>query len=288
MGGLGNQLFQYAIGKQLAHHQKTDLKLDLSFFSNLKNATPRTYKLGYFNISAEFATNNDITHVLGEPLFRPIKRRLWKMGLDLFHWNYVTENGNKFQSEIPAINYPVFLHGYWQNENYFSSIRPILLKELQLKNEFLTTKLRSQCIDVENVESVAIHVRRGDYLSHTESSEMFHTCSVNYYVEAIKLIKSKLKSPQFFIFSDDLDWCKNNLSLGLVGNSVRYITGNTDYEDLKIMSSCKHQIIANSSFSWWSAWLNVNENKTVIAPEKWYKNEEQNQLHTLPNDWIKL
>ena len=283
MGGLGNQLFQYSAGKQLAYNQNAELKFDVSFFSNIGKSTPRDYKLSCFNIVDKIADKHDFQEVLGAEWFRPIKRRLWKMGIDLFGWNYFIDQETGFQAEIPKLKKPAVLHGYWQNELYFSNIRSVLLDEIVLKNSLITSKLRNKITDIQDVESVAVHVRRGDY-----NESIFHICPLQYYLQAIKLLKRKYSNAHFFVFSDDIEWCKKNFTAEKFGNFVDYVTGFKDYEDLWLMSRCKHQIIANSSFSWWAAWLNPNPQKSVIAPKQWFKDEIRNSFHTLPEEWIIL
>jgi len=286
-GGLGNQLFQYAIGRQIAYKQDCELKLDLSYFTNQVNVTPREYKLGFFSIKADIATPKDISKVLGSPLIRSLRRRCWKWGIDIFKWNQKDENGFEFQPELLNYKGSVLMNGYWQNDDYFSEIRDVILTEITLKSENLTSLYIENINDIEQSDSVSIHIRRGDYVTNKVSS-IFFVCPLEYYIDAITYIKKRVSKPKFYIFSDDLDWCKDNLDIELIGNDAQFVSGYQDYEDLWLMSKCKHQIIANSSFSWWAAWLNKNTNKIVIAPENWFKNADLQNQHIVPTDWLRL
>ena len=287
-GGLGNQLFQYAIGRQIAYKQDSELKLDLSYFTNQIDVTPREYKLNYFSINAEIATPKDISNVLGLPLIRSLRRRCWKCGIDIFKWNQKDENGFEFQPELLNYKGSVLLNGYWQNEAYFAAIRSVLLDEIALKPEHLSTSCLEQVKEISETETVAVHVRRGDYISNSESNKTFFVCTLDYYVCAISQIKKELKTPKFYVFSDEIDWCKENLDIELIGKDAQFIAGYQDYEDLWLMSKCKHQIIANSSFSWWAAWLNTNKDKIVIAPKNWFKNADLQNQQIVPTDWLRL
>jgi hypothetical protein len=285
-GGLGNQLFQYAIGRQLAERQHTDLKLDLSYFADQTGITPREYKLGVFRTTATIATPDDETNVLGYSRFRPIKRRLWKMGIDLFHWNYLRETTFGFHPEVLQFKGSAILEGYWQSERYFDSIRPLLLQEIYLKEECISSSIALLLQQIKESLSVAVHVRRGDYVTSKIVNQQFGTCSLSYYNNAMNLMKGNLVSPEFYIFSDDIAWCEQHLD-GLEC-PMHFISGNTDFEDLFLMSNCQHQIIANSSFSWWAAWLNPNRDKQVIAPKQWFADPNLNTSEVVPSDWIRL
>ena len=287
-GGLGNQLFQYAIGRQIAYKQDCELKLDLSYFTNQVDVTPREFKLGFFNIKAEIATPKDISKVLGSSLIRSLRRRCWKWEIDIFKWNQKDEKSFEFQPELLNHKGAVLLNGYWQNEAYFTAIRSVLLDEIALKPEHLSTSCLEQVKEISETESVAVHVRRGDYISNSESNKTFFVCTLDYYVSAISQIKKELKTPKFYVFSDEIDWCKENLDIELIGKDAQFVSGYQDYEDLWLMSKCKHQIIANSSFSWWAAWLNTNKDKKVIAPKNWFKNAELQNQQIVPADWLRL
>jgi hypothetical protein len=136
-------------------------------------------------------------------------------------------------------------------------------------------------------ESVSLHIRRGDFVSNRKTNEIHGVLPLEYYYEAIRLITNQVRNPEFFIFSDDIPWVRENLLVPKKVNFVEHPTSNRDYEDLILMSNCKHHIIANSSFSWWGAWLSQNPVKRVIAPREWYRIVIDTR-DLLPEEWIKL
>jgi len=185
---------------------------------------------------------------------------------------------------IRKYNYAIF-DGYWQSEKYFIDIKNIITEELSLKKKYIDEIEKNLINKIKNNNSVSIHIRRGDYVNDKTTNLHHGTCPLDYYHRAIKIILANNKKSIFFIFSDDIDWVKKNLKLL---HPSFFISGNKDYEDLFLMSLCKHNIIANSSFSWWAAWLNNNPNKTVAAPKKWFNNPHQNTKDLIPKPWIKI
>jgi len=277
-GGLGNQIFQYALGRNLSLKNNTDLKLDISWFKNLKptKVTAREYGLKYFNIKEDFATEEEIRKIKRFsriPLLSKIKN----------------ERGRDFDSSVLSLKKNVYLEGYWQSEKYFKDIKNILYKDFSLKdkptknfNEF-EEKIKNS---LDN--SVSIHIRHGDYSQNPKENKRHTALPIKYYGNAIKYIKTKIQNPVFFVFSDDIKWCKENFK-NL--ENVYFVDKNIpDYEELILMSKCKNNIIANSSFSWWGAWLNQKANKIVIAPQKWFGNPDikYNMDDRIPEEWIKI
>lgn len=182
----------------------------------------------------------------------------------------------------PSSKHSYLLDGYWQSEKYFASC----VNQVRQAFKFPSLDKGNQLIaqQIEQVNSVSVHVRRGDYVNNPLHGDI---CTLDYYKRAIGIINSKIANPQFYVFSDDVAWCKDNLSLP---NAV-YVDGNqgkNSYKDMQLISLCKCNIIANSSFSWWGAWLNINSNKVVIAPRKWFNDTRFNVSDLLPNEWIKI
>jgi hypothetical protein len=289
MGGLGNQMFQYAFGKALAIRNNTELKLDITFLQDRtfkENFTYRDFELDVFKIKAEIASARDIEE------FKKISsgriRNLIPLFLPFFrHHIYLREP--HFQFFRRALNAPenTYADGYWQSEKYFQSVRKELL------NEFAPAKaLSADTIDFERqikaTNSVSIHVRRGDYVTNKHTNQYHGTCNDKYYFRAIKLISHKISNPEFFVFSDEPEWFKNNVHSDYPVNFVTHNAGSKAFEDNYLMSLCKHNIVANSSFSWWGAWLNQNQHKTVIAPEKWFNDSSKNTKDLLPETWLKI
>ena len=273
-GGLGNQLFQYAVGRALALHHRLPLKLDLTIFKTYKL---HRYLLDQFAIQAEIATEDEIIKLKGRNnvLFSALR----KAGL-VKRKSYLKEKRSSYFDASVFKNDNVYLDGYWQNELYFSDIREELLRDL--------TSIRSMSdlgvVYMEGIKksnSVSLHVRRGNYLN----LKNFNVLDIDYYMKAVEYIRKNVEKPTFYIFSDDLEWCKN--SLGFLDNCIFVDSTKTEIDDLKLMSFCKHNIIANSSFSWWGAWLNQNCKKTVIAPKGWLLNDPGSS-NVILSDWVKL
>ncbi len=294
-GGLGNQMFQYAIGRHLAYLNRTDLRLDISSYNNQnKNDTPRKYSLSYFNIIEDFSTKKDIKkmklpNMATKNIFLRIYRKIFR-GLEakkpLHKRTYIREPYFGFCVDILKIKGNVYLSGNWQNEKYFKDIDNIIRKDFTLKNKSNNyIKLANQILNTDN--SISLHVRRGDYVHNKKTNEYHGICSLNYYKKAINIIASKINLPTFFVFSDDIKWVKKNIKTRY---PIVFISGNylKDYEELILMSKCKYNIIANSSFSWWGAWLNNNPDKVVIAPKKWFQAATRINDNPCPENWIKI
>jgi len=255
LGGLGNQMFQYAYGRNLELSGKK-VVFDTSFFIKNKNSkdTARNFKLDKFNIatSVDFSPKR---HLISD-IWIKIKRRL-------------------------GLNADV----YFQSEKYFINISDNIRQEFTLKKE-LSVKAKEILQKINNSNSISLHVRHGDYVLDKKTN-MFHgTCDLDYYGKAMSLIKEKVDSPVFFVFSDDIAWAKDNLK----GSEFVFVSCPEieDVEELVLMSKCKHNIIANSSFSWWGAWLNSNSDKIIIAPQKWFNDKKANKNQILPEKWIRI
>ncbi len=294
MGGLGNQMFQYALGKNLALLNKVEVKFDITWFDNFgENTTPRYYSLQEFNIIDNIASRKEIEK------FRKYEKLSGKRHFlyNFFIANdsiYIKEKKVEFDKEILEIKNNVYLFGYWQSEKYFKTIKDIILKELTLKNEPSNHyKKNAQLISQAKNNSISIHIRRGDYTSEKLKKDL-GLCSLQYYKKALEKIKKKVKNPVIFVFTNDIKWAKNNLKFKYPINFVSQKNKNDnnyknkDYEELILISLCKHNIIANSSFSWWGAWLNKNINKIVIAPKIWFKKQTMNTKDIPLKSWIQI
>lgn len=292
-GGLGNQFFQYALGKNISLKNNDELKLDIGFF-DLGIEKDRSFKLLNFNISANISNENDLKKIgipdmVEQNLYSKIMRKVHVTLQNLKtveNRTIVTEKNSMFDSKILKIENSCYLSGIWQSEKYFKDIEDTIRKEFTLKNE-TTEYFKTWASKIENCESVCLHVRRGDYVKSQKTNAFHGTCSLEYYNEAINLILKKIKEPTFFVFSDDIDWVKDNLKI----DYPKFFVSDKrlpDYEELVLMSKCKHNIIANSTFSWWGAWLNNNKDKIVIAPKKWFNVESINTEDLIPEGWIRI
>ncbi len=260
IGGLGNQMFQYAYAKSL-EIRGFEVKLDLSSFINYK--LHGGFQLDKYNINIEQAKYYRLLFSRINPFIKLKEKNL------MFDNNLLLLNGNEY------------IKGYFQTEKYFLEIRDLLLKQFTFSKEISNSTKKYKSI-IKNKNSCSIHIRRGDYVSDSKTNNIHGICSLNYYKKAIELIKKKYENTNFYIFSDDITWTKGNLE---IKNSVYIDHKCMPHEDIYLMSICMHNIIANSSFSWWGAWLNKNNDKTVIAPVKWFKTKK-NEI--IPENWTKI
>jgi hypothetical protein len=288
-GGLGNQMFQYACGRALAYRHGTKLVLDMSRLKkNQEKHTIRTYSLNIFGVQHEEISRDNLKKI--KPL---IYRILNTLSIRIRHVGiqtktYFIENKYSYNTRIEKTSGTCFLSGYWQSPKYFQSVENIIREEftfpdqLNLQNNYWLDK-------INNTNSISLHIRRTDFVNN-KFHDIHGTCSIEYYTEAIEILRSKFEDPVFFIFSDDIEWAKQNLSIEFRCFFITGNVGNNSYIDMQLMSFCKHNIIANSSFSWWGAWLNNNPDKIVIAPIRWFKNEILNSQTTdlIPQTWIRV
>jgi hypothetical protein len=282
-GGLGNQLFQYAFGRELAERHHTQLKLDLSCFSNERfNVPVRTYALDIFNIKAEKATPDEIFRLSQRTRFDIPDRVLNRLlGVKKSH---IREPHTNFSSAAFESPDNVYISGYWQSEKYFADVVPLLRQELTLKDPPAETA-RPILDRIESTNSIGVHVRRGDFL--TNPTNGIH--GVDYFKRAERILSEKFADRTYFVFSDDLDWCQGNLAFDGPTIFVTEDFGeNKLRDDFRLMASCKNFIIPNSSFSWWAAWLAPNPDKTVIAPRRWLADASMDTSDVVPRDWVRV
>ena len=286
-GGLGNQLFQYSFGRSLSIHLNAIVKYDVKVSYNFLEFTKRTFGLKHFKLEMQIASGKEISQfkIFENEYLDRFERFIIKK-VPFLNPRYVIQNKINFEKDIKQFKDNCYYDGYWQSERFFKSVEDILRKELQFRlqlNEIHDNLL----IKISLNESVSIHIRRGDYITIKGNKELFSECTLEYYKQAINFFNVKLNNPLFFIFSDDINWAKNRF----IGDEYCFVDFNKDFPemDLYLMSKCKNNIIANSTFSWWGAWLNNYEFKKVIAPRKWY-NGSLNILvnDLLPSDWIKI
>lgn len=292
IAGLGNQMFQYATGRALAIRNKSNFKLDITWYKNQNPAeTHREYELNIFNIYERIASAKEILKLKGNNgsfAERVIRNRIPAINKLLpKNRNYYFENpAQKFESNVLRIKHDAYLDGWWQSYKYFDDIKDILHKEFSFRKR-LDLRNKKYLNKILNTNSIGVHVRRGDYLK--KYSNYFNSCSVAYYKKAVKLVASKTVNPVIYIFfSDDAEWIKKNFKFRHKTVLISHNRGKESYKDLLLMQSCKHNIIANSSFSWWAAYLNKNPNKIVVAPKKWLVDQKFSIDDRVPKDWIKI
>lgn len=288
-GGIGNQMFQYAFARNISLLKHTDLKLDISSFSW---DSLRIFELSdFFFISNHLATSDDYCQLKNHhtyPIIERIKRKITNSNFPYYLHATVKEQSFAFDNKISIINKNCILEGCWQSEKYFLKNKNQIIQDFTFKHK--PNDYYNQIINqITDFQTVSVHIRRGDYVNNSTTLAFHGLCSIDYYNNAISCISHKVANPLFIFISDDIEWCKQYFNN--IPNSI-FIENNkgADYEDLRLMSMCKHNIIANSSFSWWGAWLNNNANKIVIAPKQWFANKEM-QAQTkdlIPETWIKL
>ncbi len=277
-GGMGNQLFQYALGRYLAHKLDATLKLDKSVYTT---GNKRQYSLHGLNVQEVFSTAAEKKALRRKEFFR---RQLNRLGVRIRPYWY-TEKTSGYDAQVEKLVDNVYLEGFWQSEKYFKPVEQLIRQEFIVK-EPPSIANRKYLDEINSVNAVSVHVRRGDYVDDKETNAVHGVCSVDYYTEAVTRISAEISNPRFFIFSDDMKWTRENLSP--LFHPVVFIDPNQQapQEDLRLMSSCKHHIIANSSFSWWGAWLNNDAKKKVIAPRNWFTTLENNDI--IPGGWLTL
>lgn len=262
-GGLGTQMFQYAFGRRVSLETGFSLKLD-------KNETAM-YGLNNFMLEENFADKLEI-----------IKIKQRALG-----GSHIKEKTLIYDPELPiSINRNAYIDGLWQNESYFKTVSSAIRADFAFRREPVDLN-RAIAAEIFDANSVAIHVRRGNFVEDMKMNALHGTCSIDYYKRATQYIEERVRDPSFFIFTDDPEWVKENLDFH---ETAVLITDNeyTPQDDLFLMALCKHFIIANSAFSWWGAWLCDYEGKFIVAPKQWYQHEGYNNDFTLPKTWMRL
>lgn len=285
-GGLSNQMFQYAAARRLAHHHQTDVRIDASWYETQRDATPRRFELTQLCISGELATRWETIGMDGVR-----SARLYELPVALYRkvrprYRFVAERTFRFDPRILELPDDVCLFGYWVSERYFADIEDIIRKEFHFRAS-PSPENTARLEQLRSCESVAVHVRRGDYASDPQLREIHGLCGPDYYARAADEIRRRVREPVFFLFSDDLEWAVDNLDLG----ETVVVDDNRDEaspEDLRLMAGARHNIIANSGFSWWGAWLNPNPEKVIVAPERWLADPSYDASDALPTSWIAL
>lgn len=277
-GGLGNQMFQYAVARSMAK-DRHNILIDLSFLKknnvSIGSFTARKFELNLFkNIRFKFINRFALNFYLSNSGILKVLRILLQ-----YKKVYVINDESEQYEDGHNI---IYIDGYFQNPLLFDSIRAILLKDFSFP--VLPKYINNLAKLIESKNAVSIHVRRGDYLNQ-ENNDYHGLLPISYYKSAVEKIIELNKESCFFIFSDDSEWCKLNFSF--IENEKYFISdkNNPNWIDLKLMTLCKHFIIANSSFSWWGAWLSEHDYKTVIAPRNWYKNRPSK---IVPKEWITI
>lgn len=284
-GGLGNQLFQYAAARSLADRLGCGLALDLR---GLAENGDRPYQLDRYHIRAEIAGPE---HLASLPDWHSSRFGRMRCGLSqalpsVFSFPVFWPRSFAFDIAFERIRRPTYLVGYWQSEKYFVWNRSRLMQDIQLIDppelpDPLLEQIRGTC-------SVALHVRRGDYVNNATASQFHGLCDMSYYLKAIDVLRSRLPEFHVYVFSDEPDWARNNLRLGVPTCVVDANPPGRGYLDMELMRHCRHHIIANSSFSWWGAWRSDNLGQQVLAPRRWFADAGVDTSDVVPSRWSRL
>lgn len=300
MGGIGNQMFQYAFGKALSFFTGEEVLFDKLNYKarkkeergksgvDKKGICIRDYELGIFNLNIQFADKKQIKEVKNKPLLKIPKfiRKKLHIKDTILSNNIVEEKQNNcYEPELFNISGDTYYEGYFQSEKYFKDISSFLISAFRFPffkdNE--NQRLADKILNAQN--AVFMQVRRGDYLTLAKTNSIM--CSVEYYKKGAEYIAQRVENPKFFVFSaEDPDWAIKNLKIGFPFEIIG--TENTGkekyYENMHLMSLCRHAVLANSSYSWWGAWLNQNQNKIIVAPDPWLLNNSD----VCCDSWVKI
>jgi len=295
-GGLGNQLFQYASGRALSLKFNTQLKLDIRFFEQPKYR--KDFRLAKFNLPFQIAEESEYKKLCNLPGNKMI-RRLKRMGIKFppyYRNTHLIEDDiiKLVENKSSVLPSDFYIEGWLANEKYFKNYRQVLIDELNMDHAMSAENLNLR-EGIKSANAVSVHVRRGDYLTNS----YFSNLTRDYYQQAFRWVYENINKPVFYFFSDDIDWVKKEYAfvdeaIFVQGNSLREGTFATHsaIDDLMLMRSCKHNIIANSTFSWWAAWLNTYAEKKVLFPARWFNDAKaQHKFETgnyNPATWIKI
>jgi len=280
-GGIGNQMFQYALAKRLALKFGVDIYADLQDYKT-NHGHPFGLELFGFNLPSsnkkdlalfDSFNNNNIAFRIKRLFLKPVLIKEQKFTYD----SQVLEKASKYS----------YLDGYWQSEKYFIEVRKDLIKDFEFIHE-PSSETKNILEVIKNTNSVAVHFRRGDYVTNPSTLKFHGICSRDYYHRSFVHMNKSIEKPNYFVFSDDIEWVKNNLNISGNINYIEHTNVQSSWEDLLMMKNCKHNIIANSTFSWWGAWLGDQDGRIVIAPNKWFANKEIDDSDIVPDRWLRF
>ena len=282
MGGLGNQMFQYAAARALSIKRGIPFKID---FDDPYKFVKRELNLAAFNLKVDIASKRELNKCKPK---RRFKKRLWMLlGKDPAFRLYREKGDYTFYPDFFSCPDGAYISGFWQTEKYFLDIEDIIRSDFQFVRQ-ASGKNEEWLKLIHTGTAISVHVRRGDVITVAKTNQLYGTITPEYYQKAIDSMATSFKDCVFFFFSDDIEWVKENIKTTF---PAYYVDANDDahnYEDLRLMSSCKHHIIANSSFSWWGAWLNPDKQKKVIGPAKWMSSRVIADTDHIPASWILL
>lgn len=283
--GLGNQLFQYAYARTLSLSSDHEVLLDVRETGRLKKEKgmmPRKYGLKNFRIALPVCSNAGTLYpYLNKPKTAACMKKLSEWGI--LPYKYFSESDPFYDEHLLDLKGNWYLQGWFQDSRYFQEYAGIIKKEIVPKKRIKINSKLKKILYSEN--TVSVHLRRSDF------SQMHNILTETYYRNAMDYMKDAVASPFWVVFSDDIGWAKKNIDFGLNCYYLSDSEGLEDYEELMVMSCCMNHIIANSTYSWWGAWLGRNESKIIVGPEKWFMGDyislyRRNSI--MPKEWIRV
>lgn len=287
IGGLGNQMFQYAAARALSVTHRVPLRLDISGFESY--ALHQGFELErVFNGRFDLVKPTEMRSVLGWQNVKAVRRILLRPSFRNLKKNrFLIEPHFHFWPGIHAVVDPCYLIGYWQSERYFSEIADLIRADFTFRQP--VASCNAELIkQIRSVSAVSLHVRRGDYAKNQKTTAKHGLLSIKYYTAAINRISEEVETPHYFVFSDDLDWVRRHLDIPQPATYVSHNQGAESYNDMRLMSLCEHHIIANSTFSWWGAWLNPSDDKVVVGPRRWFTESSRDTSDLYCANWVVL
>lgn len=280
-GGLGNQLFQYALARTFKRLTKLDVALDISHY---KENIERRYELSALEATLPVATEEDVMQTIRRPiysdystdkrnvLFRKSSNFIQRI-LPFRMRRTIRQRYFHYDAEILRVKWSAYIDGVWASEKYFKDTERILRRELRVKDQHVSGLAKSLGKELSREESVCIHVRRGDYAEDPVRNKIFGLCSIGYYKNAVAYIDKRILGGKYYIFTDDPEWVEKNMKIDVPFECISKKYQLSDLEEFTIMCACRHFIIANSTYSWWAAWLSEYREKKVVGPEPWMRQE---------------
>ena len=265
IGGLGNQMFQYAAGRALSLARGVPLRLDTQDFEGYK--LHNGFELHrIFDIDAHLADSSDVRQVLGLRAFSPLRRKLFHKEFVKFRGKHlIVDSLSKHRYHLEDMPDACYLMGNWQSERYFAQVSNTIRADFSFR--VLNAGKNIELAEfIGKVNAVSLHVRRGDIASNSASLAVHGLCSLDYYRRAVEYVAAKLTKPEFVIFSDDMNWVRENLHINYPCHYIDHNTGLESYNDMRLMSLCCHHILANSSFSWWGGMAQSENRQNCSSP----------------------
>ena len=284
-GGMGNQMFQYALGIKLADALNTELRLDLSSLLDRSKGefVYRNYDLPIFQVNDQLLMREGFL----KTIYKPKISRITKMLRQYINSGKTHIKEKHFHFESKLIAHPMdnaIYEGWFQSPKYFKGVEDKIRKEFQFKEPILESS-KSLFEKIKTTNAVCLNVRRTDFLK----VDTLNTTDKNYFFNAANYIAGQVENPVFYIFSDDVEWCRKNIVMDypieVIGHEHK---GRKFGNYMQLMIACKHFIIPNSSYAWWAVWLNGHPEKIVVAPKNWFNDPKINTTDLVPSEWIRL